>query len=111
MISLNKTAQELGTFIVNASFRDEDGVATAPTTLKWTLFGRGNVVINGKEDQVIASPGASNDVLLSGLDLALADGVDRWILFSATYSSSLGSNLPTFEVGHFQVKNVIGIGV
>lgn len=95
------------------TFTDEDGGAVIPDTIKWTLTDLYRTVINSREDEVIAIPAASNDVLLSGDDLQILEAGDdgaRVFTVEATYTSLVfGANLPLNGSARFSVDDLIEI--
>jgi len=102
-------AVERSTFVVRASFFDEDDGEIIPDTLKWTLQDDQEVVINSKEDVVISIPDHEVDIVLSGADLILRDQRNvsevRRLIIMATYTSTLGAGLPLNEGVEFLVYN------
>jgi len=110
---LTTHAKEKSTFVITAAFTDEDGNAVAPKTLTWTLTDDGGTVINEKEDEVVSSPSASEDIVLSGDDLALQSGEEtrgvRILTVEATYDSDAGSDLPLNEEIRFIVDGLVAV--
>ena len=94
--TLTVTATESSTYIVNATFTDEEGDPLTPTSLTWTLTDDEGNVINSRSAVVVSSPASSNDIVLSGDDLDPGDSEQADLIFTtnATYNSSLGSGLP-----------------
>jgi hypothetical protein len=88
-----------------------DGAAIAPKTLTWTLLNKPGDIINDREDEVVASPTASEDVVLSGADLALISGetaskVIRVFIVEGTYDCDLtGGELPLKARIYFTLEN------
>jgi len=108
MNTLSDSAIEESTFIVIVTFTDEDGVATVPKTLTWTLTDVNGTVINDKEDEVVSVPAAVSNIVLSGDDLAISGvrSVSRIFTVEGTYDSSLGEDLPFVESIRFTIKNL-----
>jgi hypothetical protein len=111
---LDIVAKEKSTLKVTVAFTDEDGNAVTPTALTWTLTDSAGTVINDREDEEVATPGASNAIALSGNDLAIQSGeagtyVERRILVEAVYTSDLGAGLPLKWAGAFLVENLAGV--
>ncbi len=104
-------ATEKSTFIIGAAFTDEDGSATIPVTIKWSLVDEAGAIINSREDVAVASPAASINIVLSGDDLALAtaETTQRRLLIEATYSSSAGTGLPLNDECIFYIENLAGV--
>ena len=106
-------AIEGSTFIVTAAFTDEDGSAVAPDTLAWSLVDRNGTVINDRENVSVGGspslPSSSEDIVLFGDDLALADGYDeeeRYLVLEGTYTSDAGTGLPLKDHLKFYVVNL-----
>lgn len=113
-VALSVHAKEESTYIVTATFTDENGVAVVPVSIKWTLTDTAGIVINGKLDVVVPVPAASVDILLQGLDLAIlvtdiSSNPTRIITVEATYNSALGLGLPLHGDAEFVVDGMIGI--
>ena len=110
---LTTHAKEKSTFIITAAFTDEDENAVAPKTLTWTLTDEQGTVINGREDVAVTTPSASEDIVLSGDDLALQSGEAtrgvRVLTVEATYDSDAGSDLPLNEEIRFIVDGLVAV--
>ncbi len=66
------TAPELGTVRVVVSFRDpEDDSDITPSSVTWTLTTLDGTVINSREREVVGSPAADTEIMLSGHDLQI----------------------------------------
>jgi hypothetical protein len=108
--TLSVKATEKSTYIVTATFTDEDDNAVAPNTLTWTLADIDGTVINSREDVSVASPASSESIVLSGDDLQIVDSTnkteDRIFTINATYDSSNGTNLPLKESVIFTISNL-----
>lgn len=107
---LTKHATEKSSYIITASFTDEDGDATVPKTVKWTLTNAQGTVVNSREDVVVAVPTAEIDILLSGDDLQILTGEVnegiRLLTINATYDSKLASDVPLKGSIRFVVDNL-----
>ena len=102
---IKETATEKSSFKITATFYDESGNAVAPDTMTWTLTDDSGIsVINEKEDEVIAGPSSTENILLQGDDLAV-DGnakTKRKITFEGTYTSvEFGAGLPLIDEATF----------
>jgi hypothetical protein len=110
MTSLSVKPTEEGTYVVGFSITDENGDATVPTSLVWTLMGRDEAVINEREDVPVSPLVSSGSIVLSGDDLAIIDGYTiRYFLMKGTYDSTLGSDLPINEAASFEIENLPGV--
>jgi hypothetical protein len=110
---LTTHAKEKSTYIITAAFTDENGDAVAPTTLTWTLTDEAGAVINSRENVAVAGPASSEDIVLSGDDLALQSGETTrgvWIFtVEGTYDSDAGSDLPLNDEIRFIVDGLIAV--
>lgn len=109
---LSTAANERSTYVITASFTDEDGDAVTPATMTWTLTDTSGNVINSRQDVSISSLSTSVDVVLSGADLQISGTtptVSRDITFEGTYDSDLGTGLPLTGSARFTVTNFMGI--
>jgi hypothetical protein len=105
-------AIEKSTYVITAAFTDEDGDPVVPNSgLNWTLTDLTGTVVNSRSAVTIAVPAASVSIVLSGLDLALADGKDtyRILTVEGTYNSALGSGLPIKASVQFKIQNLIKV--
>ena len=104
-------AIEESTYVITASFVDEDGDAVVPNAgLVWSLTTLEGVEVNSRTDEAIASA-SSVDIVLSGDDLALVDGKDTYLILTVegTYDSVLGNDLPIKDSAQFLIKNLIKV--
>jgi len=108
-IKLTTKAVDKSTYIVNCAFKDENGDAVAPNTLKWTLTDGDGTVVNNRQDEEVSSPTSSEDIVLSGDDLKHSDGKWRVLTVKATYDSDAGSDLPLNESAKFQIDDLISV--
>lgn len=100
---------EESTAKVTIAFTDETGASVAPSAVTWTLTDRAGNVINSRQDVSVA-PGASVSFALYGDDLAIiGNDAQRVLLIEATYTSSLGSNLPLKAQAFFTVAELVGV--
>jgi len=92
-VTLTQTAVEKSTFIVTASFFDENDDPAVPSALTWTLTDQFGVVMNDRANQAVTPIGNTAVVVLHGNDLMLPDKSrpKRLLTFQGTYDSSLGS--------------------
>lgn len=106
---LTKKAHEEGTYVITADFYDDLGVAVAPDTLTWTLTDEAGTIINSRSDVSVSTPTSSEDIVLSGDDLALQTGESgdtmRIVTIEATYDSTTGLDLPLKDTATFYIKD------
>ena len=111
-IRLALDAVEKSTFVIEASFTDADGTPVAPSAASWTLSDSAGAIVNARHQISFSPLGESVKAVLSGADLALAgdsDDCQRLITIEATYSSTLGSNLPLKEEALFRIQKLVGV--
>lgn len=109
---LTTKADENSTYIITASFTDEDDNTVVPNTLTWTLVDMDGNVINERQDIVVSSLASSINIVLSGNDLALSGSSkteERIITLEGTYDSSSGSNLPIVSSASFKIQENLGV--
>lgn len=69
-VYLSTPATEGSTFVVPFSLTSDDGTTVTPSTARWSLTDMAGDVINERSAVVIASPAVSNEIVLTGDDLA-----------------------------------------
>ncbi len=110
IILTSDKAVEKSTFIITASFTDENGDAVIPNSIKWTLSDSSGDIMNSREDIEILTPAATVTIVLSGLDLAIIDtDLNRFLAIEAEYDSALGSDLPLNEELQFKIRPLVNI--
>jgi hypothetical protein len=114
MVNLEVHAGEKSTYIVTATFKDEDGTLVVPSLIAWTLTDEAGTVINSRSDVSVLAPASVISILLSGLDLALQVGetagtVGRVVTVNAEYNSTLGSGLPLKGEVRFYIDNLLKV--
>lgn len=110
---LTSTAVELSTFIIEADFTDENGAATAPASLAWTLTDAAGNVIGDREDVAVSPLASQVYIALSGDDLAMNEGETtgaRILTLEGTYTSAItGGVLPIRDSVHFRVTGLVAV--
>lgn len=103
-------AVEKSTFVITASFFDENGVAAVLSELAWTLTDNFGVVMNGRQSQGITPPAATVTVYLSGDDLSLPDKNRpvRILTFVGKYNSSVGEKA-LVDFVEFEIVDAVAI--
>jgi len=106
---LTAQAVEKSTFVITASFYDEDNNLVAPTTLTWTLTDQFGLVMNSRV-AVTLTPAATVTVVLHGDDLALPDRsrTGRVLTFQGVYQSSLGT-LELKDAVEFTIIDLVAV--
>jgi hypothetical protein len=112
--NISTYANEKGTYIITVNFYDEDDVAVTPNSLTWTLSDVDGNVINSREDVVVNTPSSTEEIVLTGEDLAIQEGetdeiVLRKFTVEAAYDSDAGSNLPLKDEATFGLNNLTGV--
>jgi hypothetical protein len=94
--TLTTKADEGSTYVVRATYYDEDDNPVTPDSVQWTLTDGGGVIVNGRENVAIVAPGLYNDIVLGAADLRCKGGRDetRVMVLEYVYDSSQGLNLP-----------------
>ena len=108
---LSLHAVERSTYIVIASFKDENGTAVVPATIKWSLTDGAGNIINDRAEVEIETPASSVAIVLYGADLELP-GVDRKrvVTVKSTYdSATYGDGLPLRDDAEFIIDNLIAL--
>ena len=96
---------EEGSIAFTCAFTDEEGTATVPDSITWTLTDASGNVMNSRA-AVSVSPAASVTIVLSGDDLSIGTyGRQRRLLVEWIYTSSLGT-LPQKEEISFNITNL-----
>jgi len=113
-LTLTTHAIEKSTYVMTASFKDEDGNAVTPTSITWTLTDKNGVVINSKQDVAVITPAASINIVLSGDDLEVLPGetnnIIRVFAVKAIYdSATLGNDLPLRGAIQFFLDNLVAV--
>lgn len=111
---LDEIAKEGSTFAVKVDFIDQNGNAFTPDadSIDWGLY--------DKDGTELASAGSaptsaeSIDIVIDGEDMTIQESevklasAPRFLRVSATYTSSLGSNLPVVNEYEFFLENLKG---
>ena len=107
---LTLSAVEKSTIVITASFHDEAGSPMIPSSISWKLTDRGGNVINSRND-VVVSPAASIDIVLSGDDLSLERDkkTDRILTVYGTYNSTYGIGLPFADSAIFPIEALVSM--
>jgi len=103
---LTVTAVEESTYIVVATFVDEDDALITPNTITWTLSDLDGTIINSREN-VSITPDTSVNIVLSGDDLAVSGSRTRVVTVKATYDSSYGVGLTLKAAAKFDIENLV----
>ena len=113
IISVTENPKEKGSAIVTVSPVDEDGAAllfAEVTNPQWQLMKVDGTVVN---DRTFTNSSLSSfSWSISGDDLAFFDSGDngwRVIAFKATYTSTLGSDLPLIAEGEFEIDALLSV--
>ena len=120
---LSLLAPEEGTYAIDEiQFLDTDDSVITPNvdTVTWCLTDKNENVINGREEEEIASS-SSMLVTVSGLDLAVSGEADKTLVSNGVtleyyqrnltvkgkVNSNLGNNLPSTKVFIFFVEHIV----
>lgn len=105
-------AVEESTYIIIATFKDEDGKGGTPVTLTWTLTDKDGNIINSREDVEI-TPDTAVAIVLTGTDLLIQSDEtgkahDRIVTLKGTYDSgTYGSGLHIKAAVKFPLENLV----
>jgi len=90
---LSVSAVEGSTYIVTATFTDQDGDPVTPTSVSWELVDEDGETINTGTP----TPGSTVNIVLKGTDLTVGERENAvlYMTVSAVYNSvELGNDLP-----------------
>lgn len=106
--TLSGVAEEGSTYIIRATWYDEDDTAVTPNTATWTLTNGDGIVVNSREDETIATPSTYNDIVLGADDLRCSSNRDetRVLITEYTYDSDAGADLPGTAQVSFMVQRI-----
>ena len=107
MTTLTVSAIDQSTYVIIASFRDENGQAVEPNDdLMWTLTDTAGNVINDRY-QVPIGAATSVSIVLHGADLAVDHDCLLHVMIEGTYNSDLGIGLEIRDQVSFTVRRLI----
>lgn len=102
-------ASEFGSYPVTINILDSNGNSVIPDTANWSLFDKRGNVVNSRLN-VVVTPGTDTNILLQDNDLKIGSfGVDRFLLFEYTYTSTFGAGIPDNEKLFFQIEERRGL--
>lgn len=103
--TLSTVAEEGSTYVVRATWYDEDDNNITPNSATWSLTDGDGNLINSREDVAIAVPSTYNDIVLGAADLRCSGNRDetRVLILEYAYDSDAGAGLP----GTYQVSFII----
>lgn len=108
---LDEAALEQSSYVVSASFYDENGDAVTPDSVTWTLTDLEGAVINSRED-VSITPASSVSIVLQGDDLQITGTtLPEWREFAieAVYTSATHGSMNLNEGVRFKVCPLVGV--
>lgn len=108
---LSVSPTEKSTLVVTASYFDEDHNPVTPKTGTWTLSDPNGNIINSRENIAISGLSTSNNIVLSGDDLAITinTGFERIFTLKITYDSTYGNDLPLNQEATFNIENLLNV--
>lgn len=104
--------KEKSTFKITCAWKNAAGTAVTPDSATWKLTNESGTVINSRTAVSITGLSTTNDIILSGSDLALQSTTDngkRIVTVEAVYDSDEGSNLPLKDEYTFTVENLLNV--
>jgi len=107
---LDLEANEKSTYVITASFFQEDDTSVVPESITWTLTDDSGTVINDRS-QVSVTPASSVNIVLTGDDLAIGgSSKKRIVTIEAVYNSSLyGDGLTLKKAASFTINDLVAI--
>lgn len=101
-------AKDRGTYPVTVAFFDSagDGEPVTPSAATWTLLGRANQVINGRDAVTIDPLNETVTIVLGPDDLDYADGDVRFLIVESVYDSTLGNGLVDRDQATFFIVDI-----
>lgn len=108
---LTTKAEEGSTYIIRATYYDEDGNAVTPATVTWTLTNGDGDIVNSREDISISTPSTYNDIVLGAADTKCSSFKDetRKLILEYTYDSAAGTGLPGTAQVSFIVQKILTV--
>ena len=104
---LTTNGTEEGTYIITASFTDEDDNAVVPNSINWSLYDSTGNIVNGRNNVPVPVPASTITIVLQGDDLAIIGTDGRRVLrIDYDYDSAAGSGLPGKKEVEFDVTNL-----
>lgn len=103
---------EQSTFKVTCAWKASGDTAVTPDSATWTETDEDGTVINSREDVSITGLSTTNDIVLSGDDLAIQSSTDngkRILTVEAVYDSDDGNNLPLKDEYTFRIRNLVNV--
>ncbi len=91
---------------VKYTVTNEDGDATPPKTLYWSLFDREGNIVNGRDAVEISSPSSTGHIVLNKAD-TLVDGARKKLLrivIWGTYDSDKQNDQPIAVQGEITIE-------
>jgi len=106
-VELTTDGTEESTYVVTASFTDEDDNSVIPNNINWWLYDSSRNIVNGRSNVPIIIPAASVNILLQGDDLAIIGTDNRRVMrIEYDYDSLLGFGLPGKAEIEFDITNL-----
>jgi len=112
MQEYTSAVKEKSTFKVTCAWKNAAGTAVTPDSATWKLTDESGTVVNSRTAVSISSPSTTNDIILSGLDLAILSATDsgkRILTVEAVYDSDEGDNLPLKDEYIFYIENLTNV--
>jgi len=106
--TLSTVADEGSTYIIRATYYDEDDNAVTPTTVTWSLVDGDGHIVNSREDVSVGSPSTYNDIVLGADDLRCKGTRDasRTMVVKFVYDSAVVTDAPGVQEVSFMVRNI-----
>ena len=104
--------KEESTFKVTCAWKNSAGTAVTPDSATWTLTTEDGDTVNSRSEVSISSLSTTNDIVLSGDDLAFQSATEsgkRKLTVEAIYDSDEGNNLPLKDEYTFWLGNLLNV--
>lgn len=107
---LTTEAIEEGTYVITVTFM-EDGVVVTPDSFYWSLTNSAGAIINSRDEIEISTPGSSEDIYLSGDDLAMETITDQYekrrLVIEGLYTpSGIATQYPYRREVEFPIRGI-----
>jgi hypothetical protein len=108
---ITEKVAEKSTHTWTVTFTDEDDAAVTPDSITWTLTDEDGAVINSRSAVAVSSPAASNDITLSGDDLAISDEnkLERRLTIEAVIDLAAGNDKPVKGELTFYLQPLVAV--
>jgi hypothetical protein len=108
---ITQKVHEGSTAVFSITMTDDAGAAVIPSSATWSLFDKGQNVINSRED-VVLTPGLTMTVVLEEDDLTIGETevapFTRYLVAYGEYDSDAGNGLVARDQAKFLIEPTMG---